>query len=132
MSLYVIADLHLSTLDSTNKSMEVFGRRWDGYMTRIKNNWERLVTDEDTVVIPGDVSWALSLEEAVSDLKFIDALPGKKITFILKRIPFGGKTSFGDPLDLTAPVFVLKFDSPGVSVLFLISRHMLTSYAIPP
>ena len=79
MSLYVIADLHLSTLDTTNKSMEVFGRRWDGYMTRIKNNWERLVTDEDTVVIPGDVSWALSLEEAVSDLKFIDSLPGKKI-----------------------------------------------------
>ena len=79
MSLYVIADLHLSTLESTNKSMEVFGRRWDGYMTRIKNNWERLVTDEDTVVIPGDVSWALSLEEAVSDLKFIDSLPGKKI-----------------------------------------------------
>lgn len=79
MSLYVIADLHLSTLDSTNKSMEVFGRRWDGYMTRIKNNWERLVTDEDTVVIPGDISWALSLEEAVSDLKFIDSLPGKKI-----------------------------------------------------
>ena len=79
MSLYVIADLHLSTLESTNKSMEVFGRRWDGYMTRIKNNWERLVTDEDTVVIPGDISWALSLEEAVSDLKFIDSLPGKKI-----------------------------------------------------
>ena len=48
-------------------------------MTRIKTNWERLVTDEDTVIIPGDVSWALSLEEAVSDLKFIDSLPGKKI-----------------------------------------------------
>ncbi len=79
MSLYVIADLHLSTLDSTNKSMEVFGKRWDGYMTRIQNNWKRLVTDEDTVVIPGDISWALSLDEAVSDLKFIDSLPGKKI-----------------------------------------------------
>ena len=79
MSLYVIADLHLSTLESTNKSMEVFGRRWDGYMARIKSNWEHLVTDDDTVVIPGDVSWALSLEEAVSDLKFIDSLPGKKI-----------------------------------------------------
>ena len=79
MSLYVIADLHLSTLDSTNKSMEVFGRRWDGYMTRIKNNWQRLITDDDTVIIPGDISWALSLEEAVSDLKFIDSLPGKKI-----------------------------------------------------
>ena len=79
MALYTIADLHLSTHDTTDKSMEVFGRRWDGYMTRIKNNWERLVTNEDTVVIPGDVSWALSLEEAVSDLKFIDSLPGRKI-----------------------------------------------------
>ena len=79
MSLYVIADLHLSTLDSTNKSMEVFGRRWDGYMTRIKSNWERLVTENDTVIIPGDISWALSLDEAVSDLKYIDSLPGKKI-----------------------------------------------------
>ena len=79
MSLYAISDLHLSTLDTTDKSMEVFGRRWDGYMTRLKNNWEHLVEDGDTVIIPGDVSWALSLEEAVSDLKFIDALPGKKI-----------------------------------------------------
>ena len=79
MALYAIADLHLSTLDSTDKSMEVFGRRWDGYMKKLKSNWENLITDEDTVVIPGDVSWALSLEEAISDLKFIDALPGKKI-----------------------------------------------------
>ncbi len=79
MALYVIADLHLSTLESTNKSMEVFGRRWDGYMTRIRQSWEHLVEEDDTVVIPGDISWALSLEEAVSDLKFIDSLPGKKI-----------------------------------------------------
>ena len=48
-------------------------------MLRLKNNWERLVGDDDTVVIPGDISWALSLEEAVSDLKFIDSLPGRKI-----------------------------------------------------
>ncbi len=79
MSLYAISDLHLSTLDTTDKSMEVFGRRWDGYMLRLKQNWEHLVDDGDTVVIPGDISWALSLEEAVSDLKFIDALPGRKI-----------------------------------------------------
>ena len=79
MSLYAIADLHLSTLESTDKSMEVFGHRWDGYMTRLQNNWQRLIGENDTVVIPGDVSWALSLEEAVSDLKFIDSLPGKKI-----------------------------------------------------
>ena len=79
MSLFTIADLHLSTLDSTNKSMEVFGKRWTDYMRRLEQSWRRLVTDEDTVVIPGDISWALSLEEAESDLLFIDSLPGKKI-----------------------------------------------------
>ncbi len=79
MALFAIADLHLSTLASTNKSMEVFGKRWADYMNRIEANWRRLVTERDTVVIPGDISWALSLEEALSDLKFIDSLPGKKI-----------------------------------------------------
>ena len=79
MSLYTISDLHLSTLDSTNKSMEVFGKSWADYISRIKNNWIHLIGDDDTVVIPGDVSWALSLEEAKSDLMFLDALPGKKI-----------------------------------------------------
>ncbi len=79
MSLYTIADLHLSTYGETNKSMEVFGSRWADYMQRIESNWRRLVTDSDTVVVPGDISWALSLEEALSDLKFIDSLPGRKI-----------------------------------------------------
>ena len=79
MALYAIADLHLSTLESTNKSMEVFGKRWADYINRTEANWRRLVTDDDTVIIPGDISWALSLDEAISDLKFIDSLPGKKI-----------------------------------------------------
>ena len=79
MALYTIADLHLSTFDKTNKSMEVFGKSWADYMSRIENNWRRLITDEDTVVIPGDVSWALSLEESESDMRFLDSLPGKKI-----------------------------------------------------
>ncbi len=79
MSVFAISDLHLSTLESTNKSMEVFGKRWDGYISRIENNWKRLVSDSDTVIIPGDISWALSLDEAASDLKFLDSLPGKKI-----------------------------------------------------
>lgn len=79
MSLFAIADLHLSTLDSTNKSMEVFGRRWTGYTEKLKTNWQKLITDEDTVIIPGDISWALTLEESLSDLQFLDSLPGKKI-----------------------------------------------------
>lgn len=79
MSLYAIADLHLSTLKSTDKSMEVFGRSWADYMNRIENNWHRLITDEDTVIIPGDFSWALSLAESESDFRFLESLPGKKI-----------------------------------------------------
>ncbi len=79
MSVFTIADLHLSTLESTNKSMEVFGRRWADYTNRLERSWRRLVSDGDTVIIPGDVSWALSLEESLSDLRFIDSLPGRKI-----------------------------------------------------
>ena len=79
MSIFAIADLHLSTLDSTDKSMEVFGRRWTGYTEKLKSNWQRLVTDSDTVIIPGDISWALTLDEAQSDLLFLNSLPGKKI-----------------------------------------------------
>lgn len=79
VSLYTMADLHLSTLDKTDKSMEVFGKSWADYITRIENNWRRLITDEDVVIIPGDISWALSIEEAESDLRFLDSLPGRKI-----------------------------------------------------
>ena len=79
MSVYTIADLHLSTHEDTNKPMEVFGHRWQDYTNRIEKNWKKLVNESDTVIIGGDISWALSLEESLSDLKFIDALPGKKI-----------------------------------------------------
>lgn len=79
MSIFTIADLHLSTLEATNKSMEVFGARWKDYTKRLEKNWKNLITENDTVIIPGDISWALSLSEAESDLKFLDSLPGKKI-----------------------------------------------------
>ncbi len=78
MSVYVIADLHLST-DNASKSMEIFGNRWQDYQKKIENNWNRLVDDNDTVIIPGDISWALSLKDAVSDLRFLNSLSGKKI-----------------------------------------------------
>ena len=76
MSLYTISDLHLSL--SADKPMDVF-YGWNNYMERIEANWKRVVTDEDTVVIPGDISWALKLEDAEKDLKFLDLLPGKKL-----------------------------------------------------
>lgn len=79
MALFVLSDLHLSTAAQTDKSMEVFGARWQSYTERIKKNWTSLVTEDDTVVIGGDVSWALTLSEAESDFRFLHALPGKKI-----------------------------------------------------
>ncbi len=79
MSLYVLADLHLSLSEKTNKPMEVFGPNWANHVDRIKKYWSAVVCEEDTVVIPGDISWAMKLEEAYEDLKFIDSLPGTKI-----------------------------------------------------
>lgn len=76
MSLYAIADLHLSL--GTDKPMDVFSG-WSDYVPRLKKNWESLVTDDDTVVIAGDISWAMKLEECSEDFSFINALPGKKI-----------------------------------------------------
>lgn len=79
MAIYTIADLHLSINDQTNKSMEVFGSRWNGYVEKLENHWRNTVKPEDTVIIPGDISWALALDEAKQDLCFLDALPGNKL-----------------------------------------------------
>lgn len=79
MALYTIADLHLSLGESTDKPMEVFGAKWQDHQEKIKDRWNALVGDEDTVIIPGDISWALKLEESLDDFLFIDSLPGKKI-----------------------------------------------------
>ena len=78
MAIFAIADLHLDT-KSNQKSMEVFGNRWKDYVNKIQKNWIRVVSPQDTVIVPGDISWALNLEEARTDLQWIDALPGKKI-----------------------------------------------------
>ena len=78
MSLFVISDLHLDVL-TNEKSMEVFGDKWKDYTNKIKKNWRAVVDENDTVVIPGDISWALTLENSITDLKWINELPGKKI-----------------------------------------------------
>ncbi|MBO4428665.1 MAG: metallophosphoesterase [Clostridia bacterium] len=77
MSLYVIADLHLSK--STEKPMDVFGPRWNGYMDKIDEAWRATVKDGDTVVVAGDVSWAMTTDELKPDFDFIESLPGEKI-----------------------------------------------------
>jgi predicted phosphohydrolase len=77
MGLFIIGDLHLSF--STDKPMDVFGPLWLNHHQRLKDNWLKVIKETDTVIIAGDISWAINLEEAEVDLKWIDALPGKKI-----------------------------------------------------
>lgn len=76
MALYAIGDLHLSL--GTDKSMDVFGGRWTGYVDKLKEGFS-VVKPEDTTVLLGDVSWALGLGQAGADFGWIDAIPGKKI-----------------------------------------------------
>ncbi|HLR20883.1 MAG TPA: metallophosphoesterase [Tissierellaceae bacterium] len=75
--IYGIGDLHFDY--SKSKPMDIFGDNWVEHEEQIINNWKDIVKDEDLVLIPGDISWALKLNEAYDDLKRVDKLPGKKI-----------------------------------------------------
>lgn len=75
--IYGLSDLHLDY--TGKKSMEIFGSAWENYEERMFNSWRDIVKKDDIVVIPGDISWALKLDEAQKDLRRIEALPGKKI-----------------------------------------------------
>lgn len=77
MSIYVIGDLHLSF--SENKPMDIFGDNWRGHEEKIKKNWIEKVTDNDLVILPGDFSWSMKLEDTEKDFKYINNLPGKKL-----------------------------------------------------
>jgi len=79
MAIFTMSDLHLS-LD-TDKSMEVFGHSWNNYINRIYDNWHATVGSDDTVLIGGDISWAMHLKECKKDFEFINSLPGKKYLF---------------------------------------------------
>lgn len=77
MHIYAIGDLHLSF--SSGKPMDVFGPAWENHAHRLLQAWEAAITEDDLVLIPGDISWAMQLKEALPDLAFLGALPGKKL-----------------------------------------------------
>lgn len=77
MRLFAIGDLHMPGGD--DKPMDVFGSQWDRHFFHISEAWRETVREEDTVLIPGDISWAMQLENAIPDLQEIGALPGRKI-----------------------------------------------------
>ena len=77
MKIYAIGDLHLST--KVQKPMDIFGEGWDNHFQRIETDWLSKVNSNDIVLIPGDISWGMYLEEAQADLDLISKLPGIKI-----------------------------------------------------
>jgi predicted phosphohydrolase len=79
MSIYAIGDPHLSFSPNVDKPMDIFGEEWKDHTEKIKKSWLSCVKDDDTVVIAGDISWGLKMDEAMADLEWIDALPGKKV-----------------------------------------------------
>ena len=79
MRLFAIGDLHLSLDDRVDKPMDVFGPLWRDHACRLKENWEKTVSEEDTVLVVGDISWGLKLSEAMADLTFLHELPGRKV-----------------------------------------------------
>ncbi len=78
MTVWAIADLHLS-FGIKDKEMDVFGKEWHNHHAKIEQHWREDITNEDLVLLAGDISWAKRLEEALPDLSWINALPGTKV-----------------------------------------------------
>ena len=77
MAIYAISDLHLPI--GIDKPMDIFGKKWENYVSKIEENWKNQIKDEDFIIISGDISWATYLDESLPDFRFIESLPGTKI-----------------------------------------------------
>ncbi len=77
MAIYAIGDLHLSF--GSEKPMDIFGEGWVDHHIKVKEHWDQNVQPEDTILITGDTSWGLKLEDAIEDIKWLQGLSGRKI-----------------------------------------------------
>lgn len=77
MKIFSISDLHLDI--NNTKPMDIFGPVWQNYLDKIIESWNNLVTDNDVVILAGDFSWAMKLEDAKKDFEFLNSLKGIKI-----------------------------------------------------
>ena len=75
--VFAISDLHLGTC--VDKPMDVFGKKWEGHFEKIARDWREKVGEDDVVLLAGDLSWAMTLDEVKEDLTAVAALPGKKV-----------------------------------------------------
>ena len=81
MKIFAIGDTHLSLDPRIDKPMDIFGKGWENHVEKLNKAWHDMVTDEDYVLVAGDISWGLRLDEAMADLDFIHGLPGTKLIF---------------------------------------------------
>lgn len=79
MKIYAIADLHLSFGENIDKPMDIFGMGWEQHAERLEHAWREMVTEKDLVLLPGDTSWGLKIDEAMADFDWLHSLPGTKI-----------------------------------------------------
>jgi uncharacterized protein len=77
MALWAIGDLHLS--NQVDKPMDIFGPEWNNHQKQIEEHWDKNISTDDIVLIPGDISWAMTLSEVTADLAWISERPGKKV-----------------------------------------------------
>ena len=77
MAIYTISDLHLSL--GMDKPMDIFGDNWENHEKKIRSNWIKKVKENDLVLLPGDFSWAMYIEDAKKDFEYLNQLPGKKL-----------------------------------------------------
>lgn len=77
MDIYALSDLHLSI--GKDKPMDIFGAEWKDHQLKIQKNWNSVVNENDLVLIPGDISWAMDIKDAECDCDFISALKGRKV-----------------------------------------------------
>ena len=77
MALWAISDLHLAI--SSDKPMDIFGKKWSNHHVKINKNWISKISPGDTILIAGDISWSMHMTEGMDDLEWIHQLPGRKI-----------------------------------------------------
>ena len=108
MRVFSISDLHLSI--NSNKPMNIFGPVWENYLEDIERSWNEKVSDEDIVLIAGDISWAMKFEDAIADLDYISKLKGHKV-IIRGNHDYWWKSISGLRQDLPVKMYALQNDA---------------------
>ncbi len=108
MKIFAISDLHLTFM--VEKPMDIFGGNWKNYTEKIQDSWKKTVSDEDLVLIAGDISWAMKIDETKKDFEYIGNLPGKKV-IIRGNHDYWWKSISGIREILPENMFALQNDS---------------------